>query len=96
MTSSRSDPWSRREFLGRVTGAAGGGSRAYPPDGQTPSRRPRRPGIRLVRSSGLCISPLYLAEELLRLEGFTEVEYVQFKAGISLRRRSPRGRSTWP
>jgi len=33
--------------------------------------------IRLVRLPGICVAPDYLAEELLRLEGFTEVEYVR-------------------
>ena len=32
--------------------------------------------IRLCRDSGLCVAPQYLAEELLRAEGFTDVEYV--------------------
>jgi NitT/TauT family transport system substrate-binding protein len=34
-----------------------------------------------VRSAAICISPLYVAEELLRFEGFTHVEYVPFKSG---------------
>ena len=42
---------------------------------------PETTRIRLPRSPAICISPLYLAEELLRLEGFTEVEYVEFKTG---------------
>lgn len=32
--------------------------------------------IRLVRIPAICFAPLYLAEELLRMEGFTQVEYV--------------------
>ncbi len=32
--------------------------------------------IRLCRDSGLCVAPQYLAEELLRAEGFTDVEYL--------------------
>jgi len=31
--------------------------------------------IRLVRIPAICLAPEYLAEELLRLEGFTEIEY---------------------
>jgi NitT/TauT family transport system substrate-binding protein len=30
----------------------------------------------LVHAPAICFAPQYLAEELLRLEGFTEVEYV--------------------
>jgi NitT/TauT family transport system substrate-binding protein len=32
--------------------------------------------IRLVRVPAICLAPTYLAEELLRLEGFSEVEYI--------------------
>ena len=32
--------------------------------------------IRFVHTPAICLSPQYLAEELLRLEGFSEVEYV--------------------
>src|SRR3989441_10338466 len=32
--------------------------------------------IRLVHSPAICLAPQYLAEDLLRLEGFSEVEYV--------------------
>jgi NitT/TauT family transport system substrate-binding protein len=33
--------------------------------------------IRLVEIPGICLAPEYLAEDLLRLEGFTEVEYAE-------------------
>jgi len=33
--------------------------------------------IRLVHAPAICFAPQYLAEELLRLEGFTEVEYIK-------------------
>src|SRR5262249_32294586 len=32
--------------------------------------------------AGICIAPQYVAEELLRAEGFTEVQYVETVAGI--------------
>ena len=32
--------------------------------------------IRLVHGAFLCYAPQYLAEELLRMEGFTEIEYI--------------------
>ena len=32
--------------------------------------------IRLVNGPFLCFAPLYLAEALLRIEGFSEIEYV--------------------
>jgi len=33
--------------------------------------------IRFVRSPAICTAPQYLAEDLLRLEGFSEIEYVE-------------------
>jgi len=33
--------------------------------------------IRLVRIPAICLAPEYIAEEMLRLEGFSEVEYVE-------------------
>jgi len=67
---------SRRTFL-RQTSALGaasllglpGESRAEPP--------PETTKIRLVKLPAICLAPQYLAEELLRLEGFSEVEYVE-------------------
>jgi len=37
--------------------------------------------IRLVHAPTLCLAPQYLAEELLHLEGFSEVEYVKILGG---------------
>jgi len=38
--------------------------------------------IRLVHSPAICFAPQYLAEELLRLEGFTEVQYVDIASNF--------------
>ena len=69
---------SRRRFL-RHAAAIGALSlagysrmvRAEPP--------PEVASIRLVRAPGICIAPQYLAEDFLRLEGFTEIRYVELK-----------------
>jgi NitT/TauT family transport system substrate-binding protein len=37
---------------------------------------PETKSIRLVADQGMCLVPMFLAEELLRLEGFEEIEYV--------------------
>jgi NitT/TauT family transport system substrate-binding protein len=44
--------------------------------------------IRLVRTSGICVAPIYIAEELLRAEGITDISYVA-APGASPRRRWP-------
>jgi len=71
----------RRDLL-RSLGLAGGahvlsGPRAVA--AQPPLETTR---VRLIRSPDVCLAPLYVAEEeLLRGEGFTEVQYVQGTGG---------------
>src|SRR6266478_9341899 len=36
---------------------------------------------RLPKISGICIAPLYVADELLRAEGFTDIRFVESLAG---------------
>jgi NitT/TauT family transport system substrate-binding protein len=83
MNNQRKDDWSRREFLSTVglagTAALLGLQRkllaAEPP--------PETTKINLVRSPGIiCIAPLYVAEEFLRGEGFTEVQYLTKKGRV--------------
>jgi NitT/TauT family transport system substrate-binding protein len=70
-------PLNRRDLLAGASalGAAGlfglghGPARAEPP--------PEVARIRLVHAPALCLSPQYVAEELLRAEGFAQVEYVE-------------------
>src|SRR5262249_57873808 len=38
--------------------------------------------VRLAKNTGICIAPQYVAEELLREEGFTDVRYVVASAGV--------------
>ncbi len=75
------ESWTRREFVSRSTLAGTAGLLGLRPEPVAAEPLPETTRIRLVRSPAICISPLYLAEELLRLEGFTEVEYVQFQTG---------------
>jgi NitT/TauT family transport system substrate-binding protein len=32
--------------------------------------------IRLVKNAGICLAPQYVADELLRAEGFTDIQHV--------------------
>ena len=69
-------PLNRRRFLraiGVVTGAAVG--MRPPPVGAEPP--PETTRIRLTHRPSLCEAPNYVAEELLRGEGFTDVQYVK-------------------
>src|SRR4030095_1704137 len=69
----------RRDLLRGVAGTAG--LLGWPPGHASGEPPPETTRIRVVRSGAICISPLYVAEELFRLEGFTDVEYVEFKTG---------------
>lgn len=89
MRNEQDERWSRREFLGRVllagsTGALGLASARGARDllGLQPQVRAAEPPpetttIRLVEPTSVCQAPLYVAEEFLRREGFTDVQYVK-------------------
>lgn len=75
--------WSRRGFLGGM-GAAGAmgllgtwadDARAEPP--------PETSRIRLTQIASICIAPQYVAEELLRAEGFADVQWVKREGGAA-------------
>ena len=69
----------RREFLrgAVIAGMAG----VLPPiRGDAAEPPPETTRLRLTKVKAICVAPEYAAEELLRAEGFTDVEYVQ-KAG---------------
>jgi NitT/TauT family transport system substrate-binding protein len=78
-----SDPcagWSRREFVERtLAGTAGllglrpGDAAAEPP--------PETSRLRLYKFPGICLAPQYVAETLLRAEGFSDVQYLEFPEG---------------
>jgi NitT/TauT family transport system substrate-binding protein len=81
---------SRRRFLATLSAAGGAGligaSRSF---GQEPP--PETTTVRLAKVNGTCIAPQYVAEELLRLEGFTDVQYVLSEAGIGQSKVIARG-----
>jgi NitT/TauT family transport system substrate-binding protein len=47
--------------------------------------------IRIGKISGICIAPQYIADALLRAEGFTDIRYVQADAGAPAARTLVRG-----
>ena len=80
----------RRDFLASASSAAAAGvlgARGSLAD----EGPPETTTIRLVKIPGICIAPQYVAEELLRAEGFTEVRYVAVGSGPSRRQMIARG-----
>jgi NitT/TauT family transport system substrate-binding protein len=76
MTSLRPQPWSRRKFLGSVTGAATAGLVGLPPERVAAEPPPETTTLRLDRFPSICLAPQFVADGLLRTEGFTDVQYV--------------------
>jgi NitT/TauT family transport system substrate-binding protein len=82
MTAQQAEGWTRRRFLGGLTvaGTAGLLSLHSRPIAAEPP--PETTRIRLVRIPSICQAPQYVAEDLLRSEGFTEVHYLE-RAGTT-------------
>ena len=72
------DPVTRRRFLGNAS-ALGAASLLGLPRAARAEPPPEVTKIRLVDLKGICLAPEYVAEALLRLEGFSEVEYVEMR-----------------
>ena len=76
----------RRDFLKTLTaaGAAGlVGLRAGLAGAEPPPETTR---LRLLKTGSICWAPQYIADDLLRLEGFTEITYVELPTGpVSMR-----------
>src|SRR6266478_1463508 len=73
---------SRRRFLATLaaTGAAG---LVGPPNSSAQDGRLETTAIRIAKIAGICIAPQYIAEELLRAEGFTDIRYVLTEPGTA-------------
>jgi NitT/TauT family transport system substrate-binding protein len=41
---------------------------------------PETTAVRLLKTPGICIAPIHVAEELLRAEGFTDIRFIEFAA----------------
>jgi NitT/TauT family transport system substrate-binding protein len=74
---------SRRRFVSTLSCAGAAsllGLRSRPAHAEPP---PETTKIRLAQIAGICVAPQYVAEELLKSEGFTDVEYVSVIANTS-------------
>ncbi len=82
MDPQRTERWSRRDFLGGLTLAGTAGLLGVQPSSAAAEPPPETTRLRLVRENSICLAPQYVAEELLRSEGFTHVEYVPLEGGM--------------
>jgi NitT/TauT family transport system substrate-binding protein len=74
---------SRRRFLAGTSALSAASllGLSYPAAAEPP---PETKKVRLIHGPAICFAPQYLAEDLLRLEGFSEIEYVEDETGNSL------------
>jgi NitT/TauT family transport system substrate-binding protein len=82
MTAQHAAGWTRRAFLGGVTLAGTAGLLGPYPRPAAAEPPPETTRLRLGRLPGICGAPLFVAEEFLPGEGFTEVQYVHLR-GLS-------------
>jgi NitT/TauT family transport system substrate-binding protein len=83
MNDQRDHGWSRREFLKGLSLAGTAALLGLGDDVVAAEPSPETTKLRLAQSTSACQAPLYVAEELLRSEGFRDVTYVkQQGAGI--------------
>ncbi len=77
LVSGRDGNWDRREFVKCVVALAGSaGLLGYDMKPAAAEPPPEVRKIRIAEALVACQAPLHLAEELLRAEGFVEVEYI--------------------
>jgi NitT/TauT family transport system substrate-binding protein len=75
---------SRRAFLSGLTWAGTAGFLGLHATRAAAEPPPETTRLRLVQNAALCSAPQFAAEELLRLEGFTDVQYVTAAKGLYL------------
>jgi NitT/TauT family transport system substrate-binding protein len=81
---------SRRDFLTTLS-AAGAAASLAPRASLADEGPPEVTTIRLPHDPSVCVVPAYIADDLLRAEGFTEVRYVPTVHGISVGGMAARG-----
>ena len=71
----------RRRFMTALSSAGAAGLLRAPPL-QAAEETPETTTVRLTKVPGICLAPQYVAEELLRVEGLTDIRYVDVPAGV--------------
>jgi NitT/TauT family transport system substrate-binding protein len=79
----------RRRFLAALS--SGGAGLILGTSRSGSQQAPETSTIRLAKNRSLCLAPQYVVEDLLRLEGFTDVRYVATDAGSGQAQAVARG-----
>src|SRR5262245_14901513 len=82
MNNRRDKSWTRRQFLGTAALAGTEALWGFQCELLAAESPPETTNIRLIhRTDALCLAPQYVADELLRSEGFTDVQSVKTIGG---------------
>jgi NitT/TauT family transport system substrate-binding protein len=81
---------SRRDFLTTLS-AAGAASVLGPCPSLADDGPPEVTTLRIGYDSSICVAPNFIAEDLLRAEGFTDIRYVRAQSGPELAEMIGRG-----
>ena len=84
MSNQRYDGWTRREFLTTAALAGAGTVLGLRSESLAAEPPPETTKLRLDQSGGICTAPQYVAEQLFRQEGFTDVQYLKRGAGAEV------------
>ena len=79
--NKNAEQWDRRKFLRTAAVAASAGLVGRHPEQALAEPPPETTRIRLFRWNSLCVTPQFVAEELLRSEGFSDIQYVRNPQG---------------
>src|SRR5271157_810914 len=81
----------RRRFLATLslTGAVG---LVHAPLAAAAEGPPETTSVRFMRTPSICHAPQFVAEELLRAEGFTEIQYIEGKSSAEINEAVASGR----
>jgi NitT/TauT family transport system substrate-binding protein len=75
MSVQQVEGWTRRRFLGGLTGAGTAGLLGLHPRVVVAEPPPETTRLRLAQLPSACRGPEWMADDLLRAEGFTDVRY---------------------
>ena len=75
--------YGRRKFLETLALAGAAGAIGLRPGLAAAEPPPETTRIRLSKTPSVCVAPQFVAEELLRAEGFTHIEYIGGSGGLA-------------
>jgi NitT/TauT family transport system substrate-binding protein len=84
MSAPHAEGWTRRRFLGGLPVAGAAGLLGLYPRPVAAEPPPETTTLRVDQWPAICFAPKYVAEALLRGEGFTDVHYVKTDTAVAL------------